>query len=104
MTEPKNPCTEIQLPKRTKVRILTLRQLSQLTTEAWPECGVFRAARYFTWPTSGMFLYPNIAPALSLTGIANPVQLLQALVAKGALIAGSYAVLVQAADLEGEPT
>lgn len=96
--------TETTKPKRTKVRILTLPHLSQMTRATWLEYPSFDASAYFSWPTTGMFLYPNITPALHSTGATTPVQLLQALVARGTLTAGNYAVLVQGTDLEGTPT
>ena len=97
MTDHKNLCKEI---KTQSAQVLTLARLSQKTRETWPEYGHFDARQYFTWPTHGMFLYPNIAPMLSPEGCTTPVQLLQALVAKGALRAGSVAILVQPSDLE----
>lgn len=103
MTEHKNPCKEIQVPQKEKVRVLTLPRLSQLTRETWPEYGDFRASRYFAWPSVGMYLYPNVTPALRPEGITEPVQLLQALVAKGKLEAGSYAILTQGSDVPAPP-
>ena len=103
MTEHKNPCKEIQLPQTKGVKVLTLPRLSQLVRETWPEYGDFRAASYFKWPSVGMYLYPNVTPALRPEGVTEPVHLLQALVAKGKLEAGSYAILTQGRDFDEPP-
>lgn len=86
-------------PRPDKTPFLTLTQLNALTRQCWPEYTTFDAATYYRWPGAAAYLYPNVTPRLHPDGATSPLQLLQALVARGVLRATSYVLLVTLNDL-----
>lgn len=85
--------------KSDRTPILTMAKLTTMTRATWPEYQSFDAATYYNWPGPAAYLYPHVTPKLSPEGAMTPVQLLQALVAKGVLRATSYVLLVTEDDL-----
>ena len=82
-----------------KTPILSIDRLNTLTRSSWPEYTTFDAATYFKWPGAAIYLYPVVSPKLYPDGATTPQQILDALCAKGVLVAGPYALLVTEEDL-----